>query len=124
MIRLVLVDDQPLVRQALRKRLDLEPDMAVVGEANNGREATALVEQLIPDVILMDVEMPEMDGISATAIIRKGTPHSTVILLSIYDDISTRARAHMAGAAAFVYKSGEIEMLIAIIRQAAEHRKT
>ena len=123
MIRLVLVDDQPLVRQGLRRRLALEPDMAVVGEASNGREATTLVEQLTPNVVVMDVEMPEMDGISATAMMRRITPQSAIVLLSIYDDLSTRARAKLAGAAAFVRKTGEIEVLIATIRHATEQKK-
>jgi DNA-binding NarL/FixJ family response regulator len=124
MIRLVLVDDQSIVRQGLRRRLTLEPDMTVVGEASNGREAMTLLQQLTPDIVLMDVEMPEMDGISATAVMRASAPHSAVVLLSIYDDVSTRARGHAAGAAAFVDKSGAIEVLIATIRQAAEHKKT
>jgi DNA-binding NarL/FixJ family response regulator len=74
--------------------------------------------------VLMDVEMPEMDGILATAMIHAGTPQSAVVMLSIYDDVSTRARADAAGAVAFVTKSGAIEVLLATIRQAAEHRKT
>jgi DNA-binding NarL/FixJ family response regulator len=124
MIRLVLVDDQPGVRQGLRMLLTLEPDMTVVGEGSNGREAMTLVQRLAPDVVLMDVEMPEMDGILATAMIHVGTPQSAVVMLSIYDDVSTRARADAAGAVAFVTKSGAIEVLLATIRQAAEHRKT
>ena len=122
MIRLVLVDDQPGVRQGLRMLLALEPDITVVGEASNGREAMALVQQLAPDIVLMDVEMPEMDGIEAAAAMNASTPQSAVIMLSIYDDVSTRTRAHAAGAAAFVNKSGAIEALVATIRQAAEHR--
>jgi len=98
--------------------------MMVVGEASNGREAIILVQQLAPDVVLMDVEMPEMDGIAATAMMRASTPQSAVIMLSIHDDGATRARAHAAGAAAFVTKSGAIEVLVATIRQAGEQRKT
>jgi DNA-binding NarL/FixJ family response regulator len=124
MIRLVLVDDQPSVRQGLRMRLTLEPDITVVGEASNGREAMTLVQQLAPDIVLMDVEMPEMDGISATSVMRASAPQSAVVMLSIHDDVSTRARAHAAGATAFVTKSGAIEVLVATIRQAAEQRKT
>jgi DNA-binding NarL/FixJ family response regulator len=124
MIRLVLVDDQPVVRQGLRMRLTVEPDITVVGEASNGREAMTLVQQLAPDIVLMDVEMPEMDGIEAAAVMRASTPQTAVVMLSIHDDVSTRARAHAAGAAAFVHKSGAIEVLVATIRQAAEHRKT
>jgi two-component system, NarL family, response regulator DegU len=123
MIRLLLVDDQPVVRQGLRKRLALEPDMVIVGEASNGREATILVEQLTPDVVLMDVEMPEMDGILATAMMQTIAAHSAVVLHTIHDDVSTRARAQLAGAAALVHKSGDIDVLIATIRRAAEQRR-
>jgi DNA-binding NarL/FixJ family response regulator len=122
MIRLLLVDDQPSVRQGLRMRLTVEPDMTVVGEASTGREALILVQQLAPDIVLMDVQMPEMDGIAATAEMRASTPQSAVVMLSISDDVSTRARAQAAGAAAFVHKSGAIELLVATIRQAAQHR--
>jgi DNA-binding NarL/FixJ family response regulator len=105
-------------------RLTLEPDMTVIGEASNGREAMILVQQLAPDIVLMDVEMPVMDGIEAAAVMRASTPQSAVVMLSIYDDVSTRARAHAAGATAFVNKSGAIDVLVATIRQAAEQRKT
>jgi NarL family two-component system response regulator LiaR len=124
MIRLVLVDDQPGVRQGLRMLLTLEPDMMVVGEVSNGREALTLVQQLAPDVVLMDVEMPEMDGIEAAAMMRADTPQSAVVMLSIYDDVSTQARAQAAGAVAFVNKSGAIEELVAMIHQAVQHRET
>ena len=124
MIRLVLVDDQPSVRQGLRMRLTLEPDITVIGEASSGREAMTLVQQHAPDIVLMDVEMPEMDGIQAAAALRASTPQSAVVMLSIHDDGSTRARAQAAGASAFVTKSGAIEVLLATIRQTAEHRKT
>ena len=122
MIRLVLVDDQPGIRQGLRMLLTLEPDITVVGEANNGREAITLVRQLVPDVVLMDVEMPVMDGIEAAATIHAGIPQSTVVMLSIHDDSAMRTRASAAGAAAFVTKNGATEVLVAVIRQVA-HRK-
>ena len=124
MIRLMLVDDQPAVRQGLHKRLTLERDMAVVGEAGNGREATILVEQLSPDVVVMDIEMPEMDGISAAAVMRRITPQPAIVLLSIHDGAATRAQAQAAGAAAFVPKSGEIEVLIEVIRRASGQKET
>ena len=124
MIRLVLVDDQPGVRQGLHMVLTLEQDITVVAEASTGREAVTLVQALSPDVVLMDIEMPEMDGIAAAAMIHVGSPQSAVVMLSIHDDVSTRARAQAAGAAAFVNKNGAIEGLVATIRQAAEQRKT
>jgi DNA-binding NarL/FixJ family response regulator len=120
MIRLLLVDDQPVVRQGLRMRLTLEPDITVVGEASTGGEAIALVQQLCPDVVLMDIEMPDMDGIVVTSIVRAATPQSAVVMLSMHDDAATQARARMAGAAAFVEKRGTSEALLAAIRQAAQ----
>lgn len=124
MIRLLLVDDQPGIRQGLRMVLTLEPDITVVAEASTGREAVTLVQALSPDVVLMDIEMPEMDGIAAAAMIHVGSPQSAVVMLSIHDDVSTRERTQAAGAAAFVNKNGAIEGLVATIRQAAEQRKT
>ena len=73
MIRLLLVDDQQGVRQGLRMRLTLEPDITVVGEANTGEQVLALVQSLAPDIVLMDVEMPGMDGIAATAALQECT---------------------------------------------------
>ena len=119
MIRLVLVDDQPAVRHSLRMRLGLEPDLEVVGDASTGREALSLVAQLAPDVVLMDVAMPDLDGIAATAALRTRCPHSAVIMLSIADDAQTQARARAAGAVAFVEKSGGTETLLSAIRSAA-----
>jgi DNA-binding NarL/FixJ family response regulator len=120
MIKLLLVDDQPIVRRGLRMRLMLEPDITVVGEASSGEQALVLVESLAPDIVLMDVEMPAMDGIAATAAMRASTSQSAVVMMSIHDDVHTRARARAAGAAAFVEKSGTLEVLLATIRQTAE----
>lgn len=119
MIRVFLVDDQETVRQGLHMRLLLEPDITVVGEARNGREALSLAQVLHPDVILMDIEMPEMDGIMATSAIRAALPQSAIVILSIHDDRMTRMQAQMAGAVAFVEKRGKTETLLTAIRQAA-----
>lgn len=100
-------------------RLLLEPDITVVGEANNGKEALALVQQLRPDVVLMDIEMPVMDGIAATAELHAMMPRSAVVMLSIHSNSVMRARAEMAGAVAFVEKSGSTEALLSAIRQAS-----
>ncbi len=119
MIRVLLVDDQPAVRRGLLMRLHLEPDIQIVGEASTGREALHLAQSLAPDVMLMDVEMPEMDGIEATAALRLAASQSAVVILSIHDDAQTRGRAQAAGAVAFVEKRGATETLLAAIRQAA-----
>jgi DNA-binding NarL/FixJ family response regulator len=119
MIKLLLVDDQLIVRQGLRRRLLLEPDISIVGEASNGEQALELVESLAPDIVLMDVEMPGMDGITTTATLCASSPQSAVVMLSIHDDVHTRAQAQAAGAAAFVEKRGAAEVLLATIRQLA-----
>ena len=119
MIRVLLVDDQAVVRRALRGRFHLEPDLEVVGEASTGSEALMLTQTLTPDVVLMDVEMPEMDGIEATAALQRVVPQSAVVILSIYDDAQTRGQAQAAGAVAFVEKRGATEALLAAIRLAA-----
>ncbi len=119
MIRLLVVDDQPAVRRGLRVRFHLEPDMQVVGEASSGREALTLAQTLAPDVVLMDLEMPGMDGIEATAALRTIVPQSAVVILSIHTERQTRIRAQAAGAVAFVEKRGTTDTLLAAIRQAA-----
>ncbi len=118
MIRLVLVDDQATVRQGLKMRLLLEPDISVVGEASSGKDALVLVQQLRPDVVLMDIEMPDTDGIAATTALHRIVPQSATVMLSIHSDSITRARAQSAGAKAFVEKLGSTEELLSAIREA------
>ena len=118
-IRLLLVDDRPDVRKGLRIWLALDPNMEVVGEASDGAEAISLARTLRPDVILMDVEMPGMDGISATAALRSAAPQSAVVILTLYDDATTRTLAREAGAAAFVAKHQMEETLLAEVRRVA-----
>ena len=119
MIRVVLVDDQPAVRVGLRMRLALEPDVTVVGEANDGKTALDLVTALAPDVVVMDVAMPGMDGVTATTRLRSLAPLSAVVMLSIHDDLATRQRALTAGALAFVGKHEAGEALPDAIRRAS-----
>ncbi len=121
MVRVLLVDDEPVVRRGLRARFQLEPDIQVVGEASTGAEALSLAQTLIPDVVLMDIAMPGMDGIQVTAALRRVVPYSAVVILSIHDDARTRGRAQAAGAVAFEEKRGTTDALVAAIRQAAQH---
>src|SRR5215208_6344627 len=107
------------VRRGLRMWLALDPNMEVVGEAIDGAEAISLARSLRPDVVLMDVEMPGMDGISATGALRSVVPQSAVVILTLYDDAATRTRAREAGAAAFVAKHQMEETLLAEIRRVA-----
>ena len=116
-ISIVLVDDQATVRRGLRMRLTIEEDVEVVGEAESGEAALRLVWSVSPHVILMDAEMPGMDRIAATAALRATAPHVAVVILSLYDDARTRARAREAGAAAFVAKHQAKTALLATIRR-------
>jgi len=118
-IRVLLADDQPTIRQGLRLRLDLEPDIDVVGEASDGNDAVALASVLRPDVVIMDVRMPHLDGIDATYALRVQSPGSAVVILSLHDDAGTRNRARRAGAAAFVAKHEADHSLLNAIRDAA-----
>ena len=119
MIKILLVDDQAAVRWGLRMRFALESDFTVLGEAGTGAEAIEAAQTLRPDVVLMDVEMPEMDGITATQRLHEMMPHVGVVMLSLHGDAHTRARAEAAGACAFVEKQGVDEVLLTAIRGAA-----
>ena len=122
MITILLVDDQPTVRRGLKLRLGLEPDLAITGEAGDGAEALGLVAALRPDVVIMDVEMPVLDGIAATAAIRALPTRSAVVILSLHDDEATKRRAREAGAAEFVAKCEPADALPAAIRRAGTAR--
>lgn len=119
MITLVLVEDESLVRHGLRTWLERDAEISVVGEAGDGAEAIALAQVLQPDVVLMDISLPTMDGITAAAALRAVVPHGAVVFLSLYDDAATRARADAAGGAAFVGKHEGVRALRSAIRQAA-----
>jgi DNA-binding NarL/FixJ family response regulator len=120
-INILLVDDQASVRFGLKLRLNLEPDMSVIAEASDGIAALALAEKLAPDVVLMDVHMPLMDGLQAARRIHEALPGSAVVMLSMYDDSESRRVARENGAAEFVCKDGASEPLLAAVRAAAIH---
>lgn len=120
MIRVLLVDDEAAVRQGLRMRLELEPDLTVVGEAGDGIAAVKAAQAFDPDVIVTDVEMPKMDGITALEWLHEVRPSASAIVLSVYDDEDARARARAAGAKAFVGKQEGVEYLLDVIRSVSK----
>lgn len=116
MIRLLLVDDQSLIRQGLRALLELEPDVEVVGEAENGQSAIALVETLQPDVVLLDIRMPVMDGVAVTREINQRFTDTKVIVLTTFDNDEYVAQALRYGAKGYLLKDTPSEELAAAIR--------
>jgi two-component system, NarL family, response regulator LiaR len=121
-IRVLITDDHGVVRQGLRMYLSLDPDIQVVGEASNGREALEMSRELQPDVVLMDLLMPVMDGIEATGAVRKELPEVEVIALtSVLEDTSVTG-AVRAGAIGYLLKDTDVEELHRAVRGAAEGR--
>jgi DNA-binding NarL/FixJ family response regulator len=118
--RLVLVDDHDLVRAGMRKLLAGDPDLEVVGEASDGREALALCRRLSPDLVLMDVRMPQMDGLSTTRMIKRDHPDITVVMVTMYDDPNYMLDAIKAGAAGYVLKDSSQDELTAAVRRALD----
>ena len=103
-IRVLCVDDHPLVRKGIASILANEADMELVGEANNGREAVEMFRQFKPDVVLMDLRMPELDGTSATRLIRQEVPEAKIIALTSYDGDQDIYRALEAGVRGYILK--------------------
>jgi DNA-binding NarL/FixJ family response regulator len=104
-IRVLLADDHPLIRKALRDTLEKEPDLEVVGEAGNGAEAVELTAQLRPDVVIMDVSMPVMNGVEATRRIKEADPLTLVLILTVVTDVNTIFNILQAGASGYLVKS-------------------
>lgn len=118
-IRLLLVDDQALFREGLRTLLGTQPDLDVVGEAANGQEAVRLAAELKPDVVLMDLRMPVLDGASATRRLRQMIPEARVIMLTTFDDDETVFDGLRAGAVGYLLKDTQAARLFEAIRAAA-----
>jgi DNA-binding NarL/FixJ family response regulator len=119
-IRVLIVDDQALARTGLRMVLEVEPDLVVVGEATDGEEAVAMAASTTPDVILMDVRMPHMDGLEATRrIVRKDEPGPQVLVLTTFDLDEYVYEALLAGASGFVLKDIPPEQLVEAIHVVA-----
>jgi len=119
-LRLVIADDQAVIRAGLRMIIDNEPDMTVVGEAGTGSEATEVAARSHPDVILMDIRMPDLDGIEATRRLTETDQNGpAVLVLTTFDDDENVFESLKAGAAGFLLKDAEPETLLGAIRSVA-----
>jgi DNA-binding NarL/FixJ family response regulator len=119
MIRLLLVDDQPLIRAGLRMLCEAEPDLTVAGEADNGRDAVTLANRLLPDVTVMDLRMPGVDGITATRRILAERPAARIVVLTTFGDDDHLYPALSAGACGFLLKDAPPAELVSGLRAAA-----
>lgn len=119
-ISILLVDDIPETRENVKKLLSFERDFKVVGVAGTGREGLALAKELLPDIVVMDINMPDMDGLQVAAQIVNSAPHTGIIMLSAQDDHQNMRRAMMAGAKAFLTKPSSPDELYHAIREVYE----
>jgi len=117
--RVLLVDDHPVVREGLRGMINAEDDLIVVGEAGSGAEAVALAESLRPDVILMDLRMPDVDGVTATERILAASPSIRIVVVTTYESDADILRAVEAGAAGYLLKDASRVELADAVRDAA-----
>jgi two-component system, NarL family, response regulator NreC len=118
-IRILLADDHAVVRQGFKMILGAQPDMEIVGEAGNGREAVDLAGQLKPDVVVMDVAMPELNGIEATRRVTAAVPHTRVIALSMHKDSVYVREVLRAGARGYLLKDSGAGDLVSAVRAVA-----
>ncbi|MEO8448623.1 MAG: response regulator transcription factor [Gemmatimonadota bacterium] len=118
-IRIVVADDHPVVRDGVRGMLASQPDFEVVGEASNGREAVSLAVKLVPDVVLMDLRMPEIDGVTAIRRIRDHAPTVQILVLTTYDSDADILPAIEAGATGYLLKDAPREELFRGVRATA-----
>jgi DNA-binding NarL/FixJ family response regulator len=123
-IRVLLVDDHKIIREGISRLLQFESDIDVVGEAADGIEAIDLADQLQPDVIVMDVNMPGMSGIETIRIIHSSHPQIKIIGLSMYMDKEVIDAVHNAGAVSYLTKDGPSEQLLETLRACTHPAKT
>src|SRR5258707_5624356 len=121
-IKVLIVDDIPETRENLKKLLAFEVDIEVVGTASTGREGLELAQELLPDIILMDINMPDMDGITATEAISKAVPSASVVMMSVQSEADYLRRAMLAGARDFLTKPISGEELYSTVRSVYERR--
>jgi len=115
--RIIIADDHELARLGLRTMLEPEPDLEVIGEAATGREAVALSSQLQPDLVLMDIRMPDLDGLMATRAIKEELPHTSILVVTLSEDPDYLLEALRVGAAGFVLKDASRREVVAAVRQ-------
>jgi DNA-binding NarL/FixJ family response regulator len=122
-LRILLADDHKVMREGLRMVLARESNMEVVGEANNGAEAISLTEQLRPDIVVMDVSMPEINGLKATEALGASSPETKILILTRHGDASYVQRLLQAGANGYVLKQSAAEELVRAIRRVVAGQK-
>jgi DNA-binding NarL/FixJ family response regulator len=121
-IRVLLADDHEIVRGGLRALIDALPDAQVIAEAGNGADAVTLARKLQPDVVLLDIAMPQLNGIEATARMLQDNPHTRVVILSMHDSAQYVTAAVRAGALGYVLKEAAVDELATALRAAAQGR--
>ncbi len=114
-MRILLADDHPLFRQGLRSLLDTLPDLEVVGEARTGEQAIALAQTVQPDLVIMDIQMPEMNGIEATRRMTQSMPHPAILIVTMFEDDASLFSAMRAGARGYVIKDAEPDDILRAI---------
>ena len=119
-IRLLIADDHALVRSGLRSMLQREPGIEIVGEARNGRAAVELCRSLRPDLVLMDVRMPEMDGLEAPRTIKRKLPETGVLMVTMHENRDYMLEATKAGAAGYVLEDASRSEFISAVRRVAD----
>ena len=119
-IRVIIADDHTIVRSGVRLLLAAEPDIEVVGEALNGREAVALAGEVVPDIVLMDITMPEMDGLEATRQIKAKYPHVQVLILTMHRSDEYFFEILKAGASGYILKGAKTSELIDAVRAVSQ----
>ena len=121
-LRILIVDDHPVVRRGLRALLSARPGWEVVDEAANGVEAVDKSGQLSPDVVVLDLSMPRMDGLEACRLIRKNVPESEILVVTQHDSPQMMREAEAAGARGYVVKSNITRDLLKAVEATSEHR--
>lgn len=118
-LRVLVADDQPLMRDGLKSILEMEDDIEIVGTAANGREAYELIADLSPDLVIMDVKMPIMNGVESTRLIKRDYPQTNILILTTYDTDDNIIEALANGACGFLLKDMPSEKLVAAVREGA-----